>query len=132
MPVKLYKRGMIWHYQGTVAKRRLRASTGTSDKAIAQRIAAEAEAKQWQSHLDGPGANVTFSQATREYMEAEKSMRFVLPILDYWKDTPIREISAGAIKQSAFKLYPDGKPATRNRQVITPTVAIINHVAELD
>jgi integrase len=132
MSVKLYKRGKIWHYRGTVAKRRISGSTGTTDKEIAQRIAATAEKKRWESHLDGPGAHVTFSQASIEYMAAEKPKRFILPILDYWKDTPIREITAGAIKQSAFKLYPDAKPVTRNRQVITPTVAIINHAAELE
>ncbi|MFT7593111.1 MAG: integrase [Paracoccaceae bacterium] len=132
MSLKIYTRGKIWHYRGTATGRRLRGSTGTTDKAIAQRIASEAETKQWQSHLDGPGAHVTFAQAATAYIEAEKPTRFVLPILDFWKDTKIRDISAGAIKQAAIKLYPKAKPVTRNRQVITPTVAIINHAAELE
>ena len=41
MPLKVYKRGGIWHYRGTVAGRRLRGSTGTASKEIAQRIASE-------------------------------------------------------------------------------------------
>ncbi|WP_370688268.1 tyrosine-type recombinase/integrase [Flavimaribacter sediminis] len=44
----------------------------------------------------------------------------------------MREITAGAIRQSAIRLYPNAGPATCNRQVIVPTQAIINHAAELD
>lgn len=131
MPIKPYKRGSIWHYRGTVAGRRLRGSTGTADKAIAQRIVAEAEAAAWRSHLDGPGAHVTFAQAAIAYRAADKPTRFLAKIENFWRDTPIRDISAGAIRQSAFTLYPSVKPASRNRQVIVPTQAIINHAAEL-
>lgn len=64
--LKIHKRGDIWHFSGTVAGRRLRGSTGTQDKTTAQRIAAETEARQWQGHLDGPGANLTrHGKATR-------------------------------------------------------------------
>lgn len=132
MSLRLKKRGNIWHYEGTVAGRRLRGSTETEDKSRAQRIAAEAEAKQWQCHLDGPGAHVTFAQASISYRSSEKSERFLAVIEDYWKDTKINAITAGAIRQSAIKLYPDAKAVTRNRQVITPTIAIINHAAELE
>ena len=131
MSLRLKKRGKIWHYEGTVAGRRLRGSTGTEDKTRAQRIASEAENKQWQSHLDGPVAHVTFAQASISYRTAEKSDRFLAGIEDYWKDTKVSAITMGAIRQSAIRLYPDAKPVTRNRQVITPTVAIINHAAEL-
>ena len=41
-------------------------------------------------------------------------------------------MTAGAIRQSAIDLYPQDSGATRNRQVITPTQAIINHCAELE
>ncbi len=131
MPVRIYRRGQIWHYRGTVAGRRLRGSTGATDKAIAQRIAAEAEAREWKGHLDGPAAHLTFAQAALAYREAEKPTRFLERIEDYWTDTPVRQITPEAIRQSARKLYPAAKAATRNRQVIKPTVAIINFAAEL-
>jgi integrase len=41
-------------------------------------------------------------------------------------------MTAGAIKQSAIDLYPGCSGATWNRQVITPTQAVINHCAELE
>jgi integrase len=132
MSLEIYRRGKIWHYRGTVAGRRLRGSTGTKDKANAQRIASETETKRWQSHLDPTGAHVTFAQASISYRAAEKSERFLDVIEDHWEDTKISVITMGAIRQSAIKLYPNAKPATRNRQVITPTVAVINHAAELE
>jgi hypothetical protein len=75
---------------------------------------------------------VTFAQAAIAYRDAAKSDRFLAAIEDHWKDTAIREISAGAIRHSALKLYPNAKGATHNRQVIVPTQAIINFAAELE
>jgi hypothetical protein len=56
MPIKVFRRpgSKIYSYRGTVAGRRLRGSTGTEDKARAERIAATKEAEQWKHHLDGP------------------------------------------------------------------------------
>lgn len=131
MPHEIYKRGKIWHYRGTVAGRRLRGSCGTTDKAIAQRVASEAETAEWNRHLDGPEAHVTFAQAAIAYRHAEKPTRFLTEIENYWKDTLISAITPGGIRSSAIQLYPNAKGATRNRQVIVPTCAIINHAADL-
>ncbi|MBJ2151366.1 site-specific integrase [Paracoccus sp. IB05] len=75
---------------------------------------------------------MTFAQAALAYLEAEKSERFIAKVAAHWKDTLLRDISAEAIRQSAFKLFPRAKGATRNRQVIVPTQAIINHAAGLN
>lgn len=131
MPLKLYKRGTIWHYRGTVAGRLIRGSAKTASKEIAQRIAAAEEDRHWKGHLDGPSSVLTFGQAAMMYRQAEKSDRFLRPIEDHWKDTPVKSITGGAIRQSAFVLYPTAGPATRNRQVIVPTQAIINHAADM-
>ena len=131
MPVRIRRRGAVWHYSGTVAGRRLRGSTGATDRRIAERIAAEIEAKAWRRHLDGDTAHVTFAQAAIAYREAEKPPRFLAKVADYWRDTPLREITPGAVRQSAQVLYPGATGATRNRQVIVPTQAIINHAADL-
>ncbi|HKQ38797.1 MAG TPA: site-specific integrase [Verrucomicrobiae bacterium] len=130
MPLKIYKRGAIWHYRGTVAGRLLRGSTRTASKEIAQRICAEQEARHWKGHLDGPASVLTFAQAAMLYRAAGKSDRFLRPVEDYWKDTPVKAINAGAIRQSAIELYPTAGPATRNRQGIVPAQAIINHSAD--
>lgn len=132
MSLEIYRRGKVWHYRGTVSQRRLRGTTGTTDKAIAKRIASDAEAAEWRRHLDGPGAHVTFAQASIAYRAAEKSGRFLDRVEDHFKDTPIREITSGTIRAAALKLYPNAKGATRNRQVIVPAQAIINYAADLE
>lgn len=132
MPLTLYKRGEIWHYRGTVDGERLRGSTKASDKKIAQRIAAEIEAKHWKRSLDGPEAFLTFAQAAILYRKAGKPERFLDKIEDYWKDTLVKHITSGAVRNAAITLCPNAKGATRNRHVIVPTQAVINHAAELE
>lgn len=134
MPIKIFRRpgSKIWNYRGTVAGRRLRGSTGTTDKARAQRIAAKKETSKWDGHLDGPGAVLTFAKAALLYRAAGKETKFLPKIEDYWKDTLVKDMTAGSIRQSAVDLYPTASGATRNRHVITPTQAVINHCSELD
>jgi integrase len=129
MPLKLYKRGKIWHYRGTVAGRLLRGSTKTPSKETAQRIAADREQRAWKGYLD-PQSVLTFAQAALLYRQAERSDRFLRKIEDYWRDTPVKEITPGAIRTVAITLYPNAGPATRNRQAIVPMQAVINHAAE--
>lgn len=132
MPLKLYKRGKTYHYRGTIAGRRLRGSCGTASKAIAERITAAREAEAWKRDLDGPKAVLTFAKASVLYRAAGKEARFLEKLEDHWKNTLVKDMTAGAIRQSAIDIYPDAGGATRNRQVITPTRAIINHCAELE
>lgn len=129
MPLRLYKRGKIWHYRGTVAGRLLRGSTKTASKETAQRIAANIEQGAWNGRLD-PKSALTFAQAAMLYRQADKSDRFLRKIEDYWKDTPVKEMTSGAIRAASLSLYPKAGPATRNRQAIVPTQAVINHAAE--
>lgn len=138
MPLHIYRRkdktgklGAIWHYRGSVAGRRLRGSTRTKDKTTALRIIAEKEARNWKGHLDGPGEVLTFAQAAIQYRRGGKPERFLRAVEDYWKNTRIKDISAGAIQQSALFLYPTAGGATRNRNVIVPTQAIINFAAKM-
>jgi integrase len=130
MALKLFKRGSIWHYRGTVAGRRVRGTTETEDKARAQRIAAEREGREWTRHLDGPGSTLTFADAAIAYREAGKSTRFLEAVEDHWKDTLVRDINQAVVHKAARKLFPNAGPATRNRQAIVPTQAVINYCAE--
>jgi integrase len=132
MPLKVRKRGNTYHYSGTVAGRRLRGSTGTADKARAERIAAETEAEEWKRGLDGPRAVLTFAKASILYRAAGKETRFLEKVEDYWKNTLVKDMTAGAIRQSSLAIYPNAGPATHNRQVITPTRSVINHCAEME
>lgn len=131
MPLKLYDRGGIWWYRGTVAGRRIHESTRTTDRKTAERIANRAEAREFKRDLDGPAAILTFGAAAALYLDADRSDRFIKTVIDYWKNTLVKDITPGAIKLAAIKSYPKAGPATRNRQFITPTIAIINHASTL-
>lgn len=130
MPLKVYKRGEVYHYRGTVAGQRLRGSTGTASKEIAQQIAAREETKAWKRDLHGPEAVLTFADAAVMYRKAGKSTRFLERVEDHFKDTLIKDIKSGMIRQIAMELYPTATNATRNRQVIVPIQAVINHAAD--
>lgn len=132
MPLTLYQRGKnkIWHYRGTVAGNRLRGSCKTADKAKAARKASQIEEREWKSDTDGPQAVLTFAQAAEMYETAGKSMRFVRPIEDHFKDMLVKDINPGMIQQMAIKLYRHCSGASRNRLAIIPAQAIINHAAK--
>jgi integrase len=143
MPLKLFKRKTrdgrgIWHYRGTIiVGDRLRGTTGTTDRKIAARIVSEIENRHHKRHLDGPQEVLTFPQAVALYEKAGKardkrSERYIAKLEDHWKNAKIKDMSAGGIRQSAIDLYPGCSGATWNRQVITPTQAVINHCAELE
>ena len=131
MSLKLKKRGEIWHYSGTVAGRRLRGSTKTAQKSEAVRIANEVESRELQGRRD-PGSVLTFAQAAIEYRKMGKVPRYLELVEDHWKDTLVSEITRGAMKRAAIDLLPHGSGAYRNRAVLVPTMAVINHCAELE
>ena len=133
MPLKIYRRkgSDVWHYRGTLAGHRLRGSAGTSNKETAQRIASSVEDKFWKRGLDGKEKALTWPKAVALYISAGKSSRFITRLVKYWCDAKIADINAGSVRQSAIDLYPSAKNSTRNRQVIVPTLAVINHCAEL-
>lgn len=131
MPLKLKKRGDIWHYTGTVAKRRLRGSTKTSQRKEAERFANEIESRELQGRRD-PGSVLTFAQAAIEYRKGGKAPKYLELVEDYWKDMVVKDITRGALKRAAITLLPSGSGAYRNRAVIAPTLAVVNHCAALD
>jgi len=132
MPLKVYKRGEVYWYSGTVAGERLRKSAGTKSKEIAQQIANREEDRAWKRDLHGAEAVLTFADAAFLYRKAGKPPRFLARVEDHWKETLVSKITPGAIRQAALEVYPKGAAATRNRQFIVPTQAIINHSAELE
>ncbi|MBI6630702.1 tyrosine-type recombinase/integrase [Pontibaca salina] len=131
MSLTLTKRGRIWHYSGTVAGRRLRGTTGATEKEIAQRFAAEVEHRAWQRRFDGPGAGLTMAQTFTAYLDTGKSDRFLAKLASYWKNARVEGITPEAIRRSARMIYPNAQPATWNRQVIVPTAAAINYASSL-
>jgi hypothetical protein len=130
MPLTVFKRGEIYHYRGSVAGRRLRGTTKLKDKKAAQQFAFDLETKERNRDRSKPEPVLTFAKAAALYRKAGKSERFLDRVEDYWKTTPVKSITSGAVRNAAIVLCPNAKGATRNRHVIVPTQAIINHAAE--
>jgi integrase len=56
--------------------------------------------------------------------------RFLPPIIRHFGTTSLAKIDLDAIERGAAKLFPAAAHSTRNRQFITPAVAVIRHAAE--
>lgn len=126
----IYRRGRVFWMRGSIAGKRLHRSTRTTERDIAEQIRIATESREWKRSLFGAEAVLTFAQAASLYLDAGKSTRFLAPIVAHFKDAPVKDIKSGTIRQLASTLYPNAGPATRNRQVISPAQAVINHAAE--
>jgi integrase len=139
MSLKLYRRGAIWNYRGTVGpagrRQRLRGSCNTADKDIAARQVAEIEKRYWDGHFSGPGAILTFEQACRDFVAAGKptmvgGVDVVQAVRDYFKSTPVKDITQARIRTMAIELYGHCSNASKNRLGISPAQNVINFAAE--
>lgn len=81
----------------------------------------------------GDKAVATFSEAVNLYLDNGGSDRFLLKILDEIGLLRLHDINYKTILSLTKKLYPTAKPATINRQLITPIGAVFKagHLAGL-
>lgn len=124
------------YLRGTVRGRRVEESTRTADRRAAEEIRAKREAEILEESIHGRRSTATFAEAALSYLETGGrdgtggSRRFLGPVLDHFGTTPLARIDLLAIEAGARKIYPKASPATRNRQFITPTVAVLRHAAK--
>ncbi|WP_158809621.1 site-specific integrase [Beijerinckia sp. L45] len=60
-----------------------------------------------------------------KYMNDQGERRFLAPILVEIGHMPLAKVDGDLIESTAAMLYPDASPATRNRQVYTPIMAVL-------
>lgn len=130
--LKIVRRGETWYAHGTVNGQRVRQSLGTSDKKQAEFLRTSLEERIWKRHTFGEVVVRTFEEAALSYLEQGGEGRFLEPILRYFKGQTLSSIAPGDVRSAAIALLPNASNATRNRQVLTPTKAIINHGASLN
>ena len=129
--LKLQFRGGWWYVSGTIAGQRIRKGLGTGDRRQAEELRAQYEATLWKRHIYGEAATRTFAEAARRYMSAGGEAAFLPPIIRRLGERTLASIMPEDLRQVAREIHPDAKASTRNRQVITPTRAVINHAAQL-
>lgn len=61
------------------------------------------------------------------YMQDGGSRRYVAPLIQHFKETPLSEMTQDVIDEAARALHPHVSPATRNGYVYTPVSAIMHH-----
>jgi integrase len=129
MPLKLVRRPKSpnWVIRGTLRRVRVEESTGTSNRTAAEEIRAKREAEILKASIYGRIATVSFAEAALSYLEQGGSRKFLEPVIQYFKTTPLAKIDQAAIEAGAAKLYPSATPATRNRNFYTPTLAVLHH-----
>lgn len=132
MPLKLIKRhgSPCWYLRGTVRGVTVDESTKVADKALAEDIRAKREWEIVTRQIGGNRAVATFLEAAVSYMENGGEARYVKPLLDHFKSTPLAQIGQAEVETCARRLYPSLAPATVNRMVFTPMSAVLTHAAK--
>lgn len=72
----------------------------------------------------------TFRDAANSYLDNGGERRYLNPIIDYFYDTPVADITPFAIYEMANGLYANHANSTKNRQGITPARAVMIHAYE--
>ena len=131
MPLKLVRRPgrPHWYMHGTVRGISIRESTGVTDEKQAEAIRARREWEIVQHSVFGPEATTTFVAAAVSYLETEGETRFLKPIIARIGSVALAKLDQNLIDRTARALYPNGSPATLNRQVYTPIATVLNHAA---
>jgi integrase len=134
MPLKLVQGrhgSPFWYIRGSIRGRRVDESTGVSDRASAEDILIKRSAEILHRSIHGDSASRTFAEAALSYMNAGGERAHMAPLLKHFGKTKLGAIGQHAIEGAALKLAPNRSPSTINRQIFTPTVAVLNHAALL-
>ena len=121
-------RSPFWYVRGTELGIPINRSTKTGDRKLAARLLAQWRAEAQRDAVSSPPKTVeTFASAALSYMRADRSKRFLAPLLRHFGEMPLTEIGQAEIDAAAVALYPRAGAATRNRQVYSPISAILRH-----
>lgn len=126
---KYPKRSPNFLVVGTVAGIRVFESTGTADRTRAELYRVKREREIYDAARLGEVRPATFADAVTAYLNKGKKGRFLTPLLDHFKETPLPQIGQTKIDEAARVLYPNAKASTLNRQVFGPMVAVMRSAA---
>lgn len=130
MPLRLHPprpgKSPNWTIRGTHHGVSINETSGTTDRAKAAKILAKLKDEIERGAVRKKGEK-TFAEAAEQYLDAGGSDRFMLRLIDWFQEKPVRLIDQDAIAEAAKTLYPAVTNATRNRQVYTPTLAVLAH-----
>jgi integrase len=120
----------FWRVRGSYLGIYVDRSTKATDRATARKVLKKIEDDIERGLFQKP-VGPTFADAAFRYVRDGHEDRFIEKLRQHFGDMPLSAIDRKAIEDAAFALYPNAKPATRNRQVFTPMSAILRH-ADVD
>ena len=125
------ERNGVFYAVGSVSGKRIRTSLGTRSRTQATELCAQLEARLWKRHTYGEEAVRTFAEAAESYMKMGGEARYLDPLIRRFGNRVLGTIKPGELRSAAQAIKPNGKGSTKNRQVLIPARAIINHAATL-
>lgn len=125
--LKLIKRpdSPHWHIQGTLRGIRIRESTGTDSRSHAEAILAKRQQEILDRSTFGEKHTTTFAEAVNLYLDLGGDARYLAPLVKKWGTWRLAAITPLEIARLGREIYPDCKPATLNRQLYTPVIAVL-------
>lgn len=136
------KRAGVYHWRGkvpikrpdgTIVHRSVERSTHARTLPGAREAARKIEAE-FHERVGRALAEVnehTFADAALVYMKAGRERTYLAPILERIGRLPLLEVSQQVVQELVDELKPGASPATINRHVFTPTIAVINFAAKV-
>jgi len=137
--LKPYRRHGIWYARGwipirqpngVIARRRIERSSYSSRRADAQ-ILCDELAKAYEQRALAVVRPLTFARAVTNYLGSGGEARFLTPaLLKLIGVMQCSEIDDTTMVDLAKALYPDATPATLNRQLYTPIIAVLKQASK--
>jgi integrase len=140
MPLKLTKREgsqMFW-ITGTVSGKRIRESTGTDNRQLAEEKRAAREANVYRADIHGVRPSRMFGEAALSYLKRHRSddtKHRLNRFLQFLEATKRQAIGCDQINQDLLDqacdalLRPHTADSTRLREVVSPVKAVLRHAA---
>lgn len=133
LKIKKYpKRSPYYTLRGTVCGVRVFETTETADRLDAERYRIKREKEIFARAGLGEERPVTVAEAMTAYIDAGGEERFILPLLDHFKDKTLRDIGQAELDKAAQALHPGCKGSTLMRQVFGPMKAVMKHALETE
>jgi integrase len=129
MPLKLKPprpgKTTYWSIRGTYLGCYVNRSSGSREKAFAEKLRRKLERDIERGVLSGGTKASGFAAAAAAYMKAGGDGKYLAPLILHFQHTPLADIDQLTIDHAAAELYPLATAATRNRQVYTPISAVL-------
>lgn len=117
---------------GTIVWRRVERSTKAGTLALAREAARRLEAE-YHERAGRPlqeVADTTFAGAAILYMRSGGEKRFLTALLPHLGRMPLVDIDQNVMQDIEDRVYPGRAVSTKNRQLYTPVLSVLNYAAE--